>query len=186
VTTVANHFESFRPIRQDYTHTRCMTNVLTGLQLTIRCWSARSVLATMISVQTRHVIARGRLYVNSLFADVSSPFLPTYWLGNYRTVKYDYEVSMRACSHDRVPPLTSTVFPRSIIFPDFSAITIKQVQSLSTGIPAITQKRAGRKSRPAHQRIDANSVPASASASPPLSRGTSLPVAILAVNRTIG
>ena len=78
---------------------------------------------TMISVQTRHIIARGRLYVNSLFADVSSPFLPTYWLGNYRMAKYDYEVSGRAWLYDRILPLASAAFPRSIIFPDFSAIT---------------------------------------------------------------
>ncbi|MCK4393765.1 hypothetical protein KAX17_12750 [Candidatus Bipolaricaulota bacterium] len=74
---------------------------------------ARSVLATMISVQTRHIIARGRLYINSLFADVSSPFLPTYWLGNYRMAKYDYEVSGRAWSYDRVLPLASAAFPHS-------------------------------------------------------------------------
>jgi len=77
----------------------------------------------MISLQSRNIIARGRLYVNSLFADVSSPFLSTYWLGNYRMAKYDYEVSGRAWSHDRVLPLASAAFPRSIIFPDFSAIT---------------------------------------------------------------
>lgn len=122
---------------------------------------ARSVLATMLSVQTRHIIARGRLYVNSLFADVSSPFLPTYWLGNYRMAKYDYEVSGRAGSgaHDRVLSLASAAFPRSIIFPGFSAITTKQV--LAAGVPVDRnprdnpeKKRAGRKSRPAHQRID--------------------------------
>ncbi len=142
----------------------------------------------MISVQTRHIIARGRLYVNSLFADVSSPFLPTYWLGNYRMAKYDYEVSGRAWSHDRVLPLASTTFPRSTIFPGFSAITTKQVRSLSTGIPATTQKRNEQA-----ERVDlltkesiADSVPASASALSPLSRGTSLLVAIRTINRTIG
>lgn len=147
---------------------------------------ARSVLATMISVQTRHIIARGRLYVNSLFAEVSSPFLPTYWLGNYRMAKYDYEVSGRAWSHDRVLPLASGPSRAPSSSPAFP-------QSLQSRCGPCRQESPRQPRKEQAERVDlltkesiANSVPASASAPSPLSRGTSLPVAILAVNRTIG
>jgi len=78
----------------------------------------------------------------------------------------------------RAPP-SSPAFPQSLL---------KQVRSLWTGIPATTQKRNEQA-----ERVDlltkesiTNSVPASTSALSPLSRGTSLLVAIRTINRTIG
>jgi len=60
--------------------------------------------------------------------------------------------------------------------------------SLWTGIPAITQKRNEQAERAdlLTKESIADSVPASTSALSPLSRGTSLLVAIRTINRTIG